>query len=481
MTRRFVPGTAALLVLAFLHGGGPGTAQSSAPEFDRWFTPATMRLDYVHVGGLGAEQLAVSQVVGDGPWPGSRTRLVDDTDLGTYRVDVLDARSGTRLYSRGFSSVYAEWETTAEAAWTHKTFRESVRFPWPQAAVEVAIRKRVPGGGFRDLWSTSIDPRTVAAPAHRPPAGAVWTLVEHGPPAEKVDLLLIAEGYTRGDIAAFHADAERLVEGMFALEPYRSRRTGFNVRALDLVSPESGVRGRDGAAGTSRLATQYGVFGMDRYLLSMDDPALRDAAAAAPYEFIAVVVNERSYGGGGIFNAHATVAAGHDAAPYVFVHEFAHHFAGLGDEYYSSEVSYETGGSSHPEPWEPNLTALADPAALKWRDLVKPGTPLPTPWDREGYERLGREHRARRAALDKRGTTPAMVAEAVRDELEGVRQFLAGLRYAGTVGAFEGAGYQAEGLYRPSVNCVMFTRDPGGFCPVCRRAISRIIDLYAGQ
>ncbi len=84
---------------------------------------------------------------------------------------------------------------------------------------------------------------------------------------------------------------------------------------------------------------------------------------------------------------------------YVFVHEFGHHFAALADEYYTSDVAYETGGTEHPEPWEPNITALHDPATLKWRDLVEPGTPLPTPWDKEAFEKTSREIQARRREL----------------------------------------------------------------------------------
>jgi hypothetical protein len=141
-------------------------------------------------------------------------------------------------------------------------------------------------------------------------------------------------------------------------------------------------------------------------------------------------MNERTYGGGGIFNQHSTVAAGHESAPYVFVHELAHNLAGLGDEYVGA-VTYETGLPAKVEPWEPNITALHDPSALKWRDLVEPGTPVPTP-----------------------------------------------MSYAGKVGAFEGAGYEATGFFRPEAVCLMGTREVRHFCRVCLRTINRIIDLH---
>jgi hypothetical protein len=51
--------------------------------------------------------------------------------------------------------------------------------------------------------------------------------------------------------------------------------------------------------------------------------------------------------------------------------------------------------------------------------------------------------------------------------------------YAHSVGAFEGGMYEARGYYRPQADCIMFTRDEVGFCAVCRRAIERVISLYA--
>ena len=241
-------------------------------------------------------------------------------------------------------------------------------------------------------------------------------LIESGPPSRKVDLLLISDGYSASQAAAFRADAARLLDALFALEPFKSRRGDFNVRALHVPA--------------SPLSVEFNIFGLERYALTYDNRALRNIAAAAPYDIVEVLLNEAKYGGGGIFNQQSTVAAANESAAYVFIHELAHNLAGLGDEYVGS-VTYETGAPVKAEPWEPNITALHDPSALKWRDLVEPGTPVPTP--------------------------PS---------------------YAGKVGAFEGAGYEARGLYRPEATCIMGARTVVAFCRVCQRAINRIIDLH---
>jgi hypothetical protein len=383
----------------------------SAPAFD--FTRTT-RVDYLHAGGPGGERLVLDAVVSEGEWPGSRTQLIDTSNLGKYFIEVVDRSSGRVIYSRGFASMYGEWETTAEFRTMERTFHESVRFPRPHAPVRISLARRDAANVFRPLWTQDIDP--AVARAATAPNGALSTLVDSGVPGRKVDLLLISDGYGASQAATFRADARRLVTALFELEPFKSRRGDFNVRTLH--APASPVR------------VEFSIFGLARYALSNDNRALRNVAAAAPYDVIEILTNETKYGGGGIFNQQSTVAAGHESAAYVFIHELAHNLAGLGDEYVGS-VTYETGAPTHAEPWEPNITALHDVSALKWRDLVEPGTPIPTP-----------------------------------------------MSYAGKVGAFEGAGYEARGLYRPEAACIMGTRTVMNFCRVCQRAISRIIDLH---
>jgi hypothetical protein len=343
--------------------------------------------------------------------------------------------------------------------------------------VQVVLKRRNTDRVFQEMWSTVIDPnsRFVNA-AELAPVGTVWTILEHGPPSQKVDLVLLSEGYTASEMEKFHRDARRLTDTLFATEPFRSRKTSFNVRAMDVPSPVSGInRPHVGEFRRTRVSTEYNIFDSERYVLTYDNRALRDVLSAAPYEFVVILANEEQYGGGGIFNSHATVAVDSDFAEYVFVHEFAHHFAGLADEYYTSSVAYETGALTQPEPWEPNVTALHDPAALKWRDLVEPGTPIPTTWEKEAYEEHARGIRDRRQALIDR-QAPASEFDALFREQRLFEDSILG-SHAGHVGAYEGAMYEARGLYRSESNCIMFTR-VAFFCRVCRRALARIIDLY---
>ncbi len=495
--------SATVLLLAFvlllLIGGllGPALMQTDAARsargagvaptwqgdvvFDDHFTDRTMRVDYHHTGRAGQEIFSLDRVVSDGPWAGSRTRLLDDTNLGPYFFEVREPDTGRQLYSRGYASIYGEWETTAEAEAMHRTFHESLRFPWPLSPVDVVVKKRNATNVFEEVWRVSVDPADPAVvPVRRPPAGRVWSILETGDPATKVDLLILGDGYTEAELPGFHADARRLTDALFDHEPFRTRRADFNVRALDLPTAESGVnRPQSGLFRRTPIGTEYNIFGSERYILTLDNRALRDIAASAPYEFLVILVNDEQYGGGGILRDQATVAAHTEFADYVFVHEFGHHFAGLADEYYSSDVAYATGDAHLVEPWEPNITALHDPAALKWRDRVDDATPLPTPWAKAEFEAHAEAIRAERRALIERGAPEREFDALFTRQQAWETRFLAGMEHSGQVGAFEGAGYQATGLYRPEVDCIMFTRNDVGFCSVCRAAIERVIDLYA--
>jgi hypothetical protein len=449
-------------------------------DFDAHFTGATLRLDFFHTGTARQEHISLDRLRIEGPWPGGRGTLLDPTNLGRYKVEVADLGTGLALYSRGFASIYGEWETTGEAlAGTFRTFPEAVRFPEPRRPFQVRIRKRGADGAFREIWTQVVDPASRFVDRAPVPPQDVWVVQENGDPATKVDLLILGDGYTAAERKRFHEQVRYLAGELLAVEPFASRSGDFNIRAIDTPSFESGVsRPRAGAFRNSPLGARYNSFDSERYVLTLDDRAWRDVAAAAPYDAVVILVNDRQYGGGGIFNLYATAASGSGFSSYLFIHEFGHSFAGLGDEYYTSDVAYEESSAPEVEPSEPNITALLDPQRLKWGDLVAEGTPLPTPWSKEEYEAASRASQQKRREMRAAGAPEEELEVLFREERERFTRMLGAEEHAGKVGAFEGAGYQAKGLYRPAADCIMFTRDEVGFCPVCRRAIERIIDLH---
>jgi len=463
--------TLALAIVTFLF-----TASAAA-------APQTMRLDYYHTGDASQEVFSIDRLVIEPlPWPGDLAQAIDNSNLGKYLFEIRDAKTKQLLYSRGFASIYGEWETTDEAKTIKRTFQETLRFPAPTAPVTVVLKKRDAKNVFQDIWTTTIDPNDQFVDRSKPtPPAPLITIQKTGEPETKVDFLILGDGYTAREAKKFEADARRLTETLFATSPFKENRKSFNVWALAPPAAESGVsRPSTGIYRDSPIGATYDAFGSERYVLTFDNRALRRTAQFAPYEFIEVLVNNRTYGGGGIFNLYSTVAADNAFANYVFVHEFGHHFAALADEYYTSSVAYAP-ATDRVEPWEPNVTALLDVSTLKWRHLISPYanvTPIPTPWQKEEFEAYSREIQKRRAQLRKDRRPEEEMEALFREELAHEKKMFAAEKHFGQVGAFEGANYEAKGYYRPEIDCIMFSRTDY-FCRVCKEAIVRIIKMYS--
>ncbi|WP_242392484.1 IgA Peptidase M64 [Anaeromyxobacter oryzisoli] len=448
-------------------------AVAAAPQ-----PPRTFRVDFFHTGNATEERFALDRLVLEPlPFPGNPARTLDDTNLGKYFFEVRDLQTNRVLYSRGFSSIYGEWETTEEARSASRTFSESLRFPAPERPVQVVLKKRGERNAFREIWTLVVDPADRAVDTARPPSpGPVIELLRSGDPAQKLDLLLLGDGYTAADRAKFERDARRLVGVLFEHEPFRSRRSDFNVWGLCPPSEERGVsRPLTGQHRRSRIGATYDAFGAERYVLTFENRSLRDVASFAPYDVLGILVNGDTYGGGGIFGLYVTVAAGSRWSEYIFVHELGHALGDLADEYFTSETAYLS-SKQRPEPWEPNVTA--DPKAAKWADLVKPGTPLPTPWPRDVFAKRAREYQERRKKIRAANRPEAEMDALFLAEQREETALLGGAHWALAIGAFEGANYEENGYFRPQVDCIMFTRDPVPFCAVCQRALSKAIDLY---
>ena len=444
--------------------------------------PQTMRVDYFHTGNEKEEHFSVDRVLVEPlPWPGNPAKAIDATNLGKYFFEVVDSATGRTVYSRGFSSIYGEWETTAEAKTLNRTFSESLRFPAIDRPARIVVKKRDPKNLFRDVWTLTVDPadKFVERGAAAPNVGALMKLHESGDSATKLDLLILGDGYTAAQRGKFERDAKRLVDVLFSTSPFKERQHDINVWGLCPSSLQSGIsRPSQHIFRRTPVGATYDAFDSERYILTFDNRAFRDIAAQAPYDVVEILTNSHTYGGGGIFGLFSTVAADSAWAPYIFVHEFGHHLAGLADEYYTSDVAYLP-PAERIEPWEPNVTAMLNPPALKWKDLVTAGTPLPTPWPKEGFETYSRDVQKRRREIRAADRPEAEMDALFREELARETRILAASPSAGRVGAFEGANYEARGYYRSQIDCIMFTRNvAGGFCAACRRAITAIIDFY---
>lgn len=455
---------------------------SSQIDYNRFFLTSTIRVDYQHSGSKTTEHFALDAMYREGIWPGSRVNLVDTLNLGEYFVKVTDVQTGLLLYSRGYSTVFNEWQTTDEAAsGITKSFSESVRFPFPKRPVIVSIHRRNKAMIFEEKASFLIDPhdKALVNSEKRHAQYELVSLMDNGDPSTKVDILIVGDGYTRAEIDKFKSDAKHFNEAMFRTSPFKERKKDFNVRALCVISDESGIDIPDKDVWKkSAFEAQYFVFRSPRYILTTANKAFRDICSQAPYDFVNILVNDNRYGGGGIYQLYTTTYANElnqDQAwqrDYVYVHEFGHSFGGLGDEYYSSSTGYNEFYPEGVEPWEPNVTRLLEPNKVKWQTFVSDGTNLPVDWNKASYDSLG----TALGKLDRLATDYYAKREPI---FNAQRKILTNPNLQKVVGAFEGAGYVSKGLYRPALDCRMFSLSLVDFDPVCRAAIEKQIDFYS--
>ncbi|MCF8231993.1 MAG: IgA Peptidase M64 [Bacteroidales bacterium] len=452
--------------------------QLFAVDFEEHFKDKTMRFDYHHTGNADEEHFAFDEIVSDGSWAGPTSQLIDTLRLGKYFFEIKDPGTGRLLYSRGYSSIYGEWETTPDAKKNWGVYHESLRFPWPKHPVDLIIYKRNANHNFEPVYNYHIKTDHYRInPASRGDYYNSYPVVENGDPHKNVDIVVLSEGYTKEEMDKFRKDAEKFAEVLLSQKPFASRKKDFNIRAVEVPSPSSGLNHpHQDIYRRSALSVSYGAFDSERYALGYNNKKIRNAASTVPYEFTVLMMNDSIYGGGGIYNLYITAAADNAFRDYLFVHEFGHHFADLADEYYTSATSYEM-NKDLKEPWELNVTANPDPETLKWKELVTEGTPIPTPWGKEKYDKHSIKIQKKRNKLRKQHASEQVMEELFKKQKRWDENHLSNMKYSGHVGAFEGAQYKAKGMYRSEANCLMFTRHDE-FCAACRRAIKLVIDQY---
>ena len=408
----------------------PGTGQQS---YDTYFTNKVLRFDFMFSGNSQKTTVFPVGFKEEPQFAGSRTNLLDPFSSGNFKYEVYDEAENKLIYSKGFCTLYQEWQTTSEAKRTEKSFYEVATMPFPKNIIRFRISVRERNGLFSQLFETKIDPADYFIRKEKTVNANHTRIYGEGNPDKSVDLVFIAEGYTADEIGKFRDDVKNLADALFAEEPFRDYREKINIWAVEAVSQESGtdVPGEKIYMNTA-LNSSFYTFDTDRYLTTQDIKAVNDYAAVVPHDNIIVLINSNRYGGGGVYNYYSGTTSGHALSDKVFVHEFGHGFAGLADEYYSSSVAYDEFYPLNVEPWEPNITTMVN-FDSKWKGMIARETPVPTP------------------AEDK---------------------------YITVTGLFEGGGYSAKGIFRPELDCRMKSNGPKGFCSVCQNAIKEMIDYY---
>ena len=409
-------------------------ASTRAQVFADHFADKTLRVDYIFNGNASGQAICLDGLSALPTWAGRKHHLAELPLQGNGQIVMRNAASGKTIYTTSFSSLFQEWLETDEARNVTKGFENTFLLPYPLQPVEIEITLFDPRRNVRASMKHIVHPNDVLIEqkgnSHITPHKY---LLHNDSPEKCIDVAILAEGYTLQEIQTFYEDADIACKSIFDHEPFKSMKKRFNVVAVASPSTDSGVSvPRLNEWKHTAFGSHFSTFYSDRYLTTSRVKAIHDALAGIPYEHIIILANTEEYGGGGIYNSYTLTTAHHPMFRPVVVHEFGHSFGGLADEYfYDNDVMTDT----YPldiEPWEQNISTQVDFAA-KWKDMLSENTPVPT---------------------------PAEVSE----------------NYP--TGVYEGGGYSAKGIFRPAENCRMRTNEYPAFCPVCQRALRRIIEFY---
>ena len=409
-------------------------SSTRAQVFADHFADKTLRVDYIFNGNASGQAICLDGLSALPTWAGRKHHLAELPLQGNGQIVMRNAASGKTIYTTSFSSLFQEWLETDEARNVTKGFENTFLLPYPLQPVEIEITLLDPRRNVRASMKHIVHPNDVLIEqkgnSHITPHKY---LLHNDSPEKCIDVAILAEGYTLQEMQAFYEDADIACKSIFDHEPFKSMKKRFNVVAVASPSTDSGVSvPRLNEWKHTAFSSHFSTFYSDRYLTTSRVKAIHDALAGIPYEHIIILANTEEYGGGGIYNSYTLTTAHHPMFRPVVVHEFGHSFGGLADEYfYDNDVMTDT----YPldiEPWEQNISTQVDFAA-KWKDMLSENTPVPT---------------------------PAEVSE----------------NYP--TGVYEGGGYSAKGIFRPAENCRMRTNEYPAFCPVCQRALRRIIKFY---
>jgi hypothetical protein len=421
--RRFICFAVAMLASVALY----------AQEFDANFVDKTLRIDYTLLGNASEQHVALRDMSSTDNWWGRRVNLDNVPLEGNGDLTLYDADTHEVIYMTSFSSLFQEWITTPEAKTITKSFEFTLLVPMPQRAVlaEIVIRDNT---DKESKLAHIIDPNDVLIRNRNNQQAAPHVYTHQGGDSKEcIDVVILAEGYRIDELDTFYEDAMITTSEILSYEPFKSHKDKFNFIAVYSASDDTNVSvPQDEAWRDTAVGSNFMTFYMERYLTSGEVYAMYDLATNIPCEHFIILANTATYGGGGIYNSYTLTTAHHPSFRPVVVHEFGHSFGGLGDEYFydTADNNDEMHSLAH-EPWEPNITTLVD-FDSKWADMVAEGIEIPT----------------------------AVTAERSKNYV---------------VGVYEGGGYRSKGIFRPVDVCRMRNNTAERFCPVCERALERVI------
>lgn len=402
-----------------------------------WHKEATLRLDYTFAGTSEKQSIYLDRMKCYDGWYGKRHNMNTVHLQGNGSITITDIAGRDTMYRHSFSTLFQEWQSTEEATHTAKSFENTFLIPMPKIKVQVIVELKNMHNGTKSYLKHTIDPQDRLIAKHNNEETMPYKyLHKAGDSKKKIDVVFVPEGYTSKEMKQFRKDCMESMESIFRHKPFDQMKDRFNFIFVEAPSKQSGVSiPKRGEWKNTAVRSNFDTFYSERYLTTSNIRKLYDILDGVPCESIIILANTDEYGGGGIYNNYMLSAARGRDYKSVIVHEFGHSFAGLADEYFYDD-QYETYYPAGIEPWEQNITTLTD-FESKWKDMLPTGTKIPTEAD-------GKDIHTK-------------------------------------IGVYEGGGYQSKGVFRPAQDCRMHTNKAPDFCPICQRAISRLVNFLTNE
>ena len=239
---------------------------SKAADFD--FRKEGLRFNFTLAGNSDSTFLIPGAIKKTRYWSGNTEHLISPFNYGTFRYRLLNMQDET-IFSRGFSPLYWEWQTTAQAKKTMGAYEQAVFFPYPESRVQLTIERRDFNGIFHSIYTTLIDPDDYHINFDSPDNVKVDILKKSGKYAKMVDIAIVAEGYTEKQMDKFEQDAKRMMNYLMNTSPFDEYSDRFNFYAVKKASIEAGtdIPG-DKIYKNTAFDSPFNTFDSPRYLTS---------------------------------------------------------------------------------------------------------------------------------------------------------------------------------------------------------------------
>ncbi|PLX14432.1 MAG: hypothetical protein C0594_00065, partial [Marinilabiliales bacterium] len=277
------------------------TSVGWSQNYSELFDTTSLRLDFIHAGQFDTEEYYLHKM-SQLPWySGPKDILIDPLEVGMYRLTLI--QNGKTIYTRGYSTLFEEWQTTKEAKSEKRSFEETQYIPMPKGKVVLKLETRDSVNNFKSIYEMTLNPDSVYIEKGPRTVYDFEAIRDRGYYGNKVDIVILPDGFAREQKDSFNLYAYNFMEKLLDCPPFNEHKDDINFYTVWHESEEIGadLPGEDVWV-RSYLDASFYTFGSERYLMTYSVHKVNDMASSVPFDQIIILSNTEKYGGGGVYN-----------------------------------------------------------------------------------------------------------------------------------------------------------------------------------